>query len=95
MGIADQIYALGAHQNAAFTNAGSTAVTNAFGLATTVVRVVATADSFVKIGNTPTAATTDMILNANVPEYFVAAPGMKIAARGVSGSGTVHVTEVG
>jgi len=92
--IAQNIFRLGTHQSVAFTNAGSTAITNAFGSATTYVRVVATADAYIKFDGTPTAATTDVVLLADKPEYFVAAPSMKAAARGVSGSGTLHVTEL-
>src|SRR5262252_6751199 len=95
MPFAQPICRLGATQSAAFTNAGSTAITNAFAGQTNIVRVVAlTADAFVKLDNNPSAATTDVLLQIDKPEYFTCAPGQKIAGRGVSGSGTLNVTEV-
>lgn len=88
------VYRIGTHQVAAFTSAAN-GITNAFGTGTDVVRVVSTTGCYVKIGNTPTATTSDVYLPANTVEYFVAAPGMKASAIRVATNGSLHVTEMG
>ena len=72
----------------------SAAVTNAFGTGTTIIRLVSTTDCYLKFGATPTAVSTDMLLPANVVEYFGATPGVKIAALQRSTAGTLFVTEM-
>lgn len=72
----------------------SAAVTNAFGNGTTIIRLVSTTDCYLKFGATPTAVATDMLLPANVVEYFGATPGVKIAALQRSASGVLYVTEM-
>ena len=72
----------------------SAAVTNAFGTSTTIIRLVSTTDCFIKFGATPTAVATDMLLPANVVEYFGATPGVKIAALQSTAAGTLYVTEM-
>lgn len=92
MGLRGKVYRLGTHQSAAFTSADNT-ITNAFGTGTEVVRVVATKGCYLTIGNTTTAAATDVYLPADTVEYFVAAPGMKASAIRVATNGSLHVTE--
>jgi hypothetical protein len=58
------------------------------------VRVVASTSCHLAFGTDPTATTTSPRLPANVPEYVVVAPGMKLAAIRTTTSGTLHVTEV-
>lgn len=72
----------------------SAAVTNAFGSGTTVIRLVSTTDCYLKFGASPTATSSDILLPANVVEYFGASPGVKIAALQRSSSGTLYVTEM-
>lgn len=91
--IRGKVYRLGTHQSAAFTSVANS-VTNAFGEGTDAVRVVATKGCYVKIGNSPTAAATDVYMAADSPEYFVAAPGMKASAIRVATNGALHVTEL-
>jgi hypothetical protein len=52
------------------------------------------AAAYIKIDNDPTATTADAYLAANVPEYFVVAPGEKVSAVQVSAPGTLTVTAV-
>jgi hypothetical protein len=87
------VYRLGTHQSAAYTSAAN-AITNAFGAGTQVVRVVPTTAAYVKIGNSPTATTSDVYMRGGEAEYFVATPGMKASAIRVTTNGTLHVTEV-
>lgn len=87
----------GVVQSVAFTSAGSTAITNAVSASTKVVRVTAwDADAYVEFGPSPIAASTSMRMAAGVPEYFSVPMGAsyKVAARGVTGSGTLGVVEM-
>ena len=86
------VYRLGTHQTAAYTSAAN-AITNAFATGTQVVRVVPTTAAFVKIGNSPTATTSDVFMKAGEAEFFVVTPGMKASAIRVTTNGTLHVTE--
>ena len=81
---------LGVGQNLASTTTSS--ASSAFGATTYMIRVTATAAVNVRIDSgTPTAVTTDTLINANqAPEYFIVSPGQKLAA---IGTGTVNVTE--
>lgn len=56
------------------------------------VRLIATSDCFVKIGNNPTAAVTDMFLKAGIPEYFTVANPDKIAAIKLADAGNLNIT---
>jgi hypothetical protein len=87
-----QVYRLGTHQTAAYTSAAN-AITNAIATGTQVVRVVPTTACHVKIGNTPTATTSDPYVKGGEAEYFVVTPGMKVSAIRVATNGTLHVTE--
>lgn len=93
-----QALELGTVQNISFTTAGSTATTNPFGGNTILIRVVATADCYVATGLTAsvTATTSSTYLPAFAVEYFRVEEGgiWKVAARGVSASGTLNVTEM-
>lgn len=93
MSFRGQVYRLGSHQSANYTIAAA-AITNAFGAGTQVVRVVPTTAAHVKIGNSPTATTSDPYLKGGEAEYFVVTPGMKASAIRVTTNGTLHVTEL-
>jgi hypothetical protein len=85
---------LGTVQNAAYA-ASSAAITNPVSSQTYKVRLVATTDCYVKIGDgTPTATTSDAYLPALSVEYFTITPGQKVAAVRVMVDGTLNVTEV-
>ena len=86
-------YRIGTHQLVAYTGSAGTNA-NAIGAQTNMVRVVATTACYIKIGNSPTAAATDVYLPANSPEYFVITPGMKVSAIQVASGGNLHVTEM-
>lgn len=82
---------LGTAQNVALTTT-STASTS-FGSETFQVLLVATADSNIRIGNSPTAVTTDTYLPAKIPMVFIVTPGQQVA--GVTAStATLSVTEL-
>ena len=84
---------LGASQDVAFGS--SSAASAAFGAQTCKVRLVATADCRIRIGDgTPTAVATDTYLPALAAEYFTVTPGQKVAAIQVASAGTLNVTEV-
>ena len=59
---------------------------SAFAAATKVIRVVSTTNCHVVIAAAPTALTTDLLLIANVPEFFGVKAGEKIAAIKASGA---------
>jgi hypothetical protein len=84
---------LDTHQSVAYTGTAGT-ITNAVGAHTNRVRVVVTTAAYIKIGNTPTATTSDPYIPADAPEYFSITPGMKVSAVQVSSGGTLHVTEI-
>jgi hypothetical protein len=73
---------------------GSSAASPAFTNQTTIVRVVSTTDCFIRFDATPTATTTQMLLPANVVEYFRVTPGHKIAGIQRAAGGNLYVTEM-
>lgn len=84
---------LGTHQSVAYTGTAGT-ITNAFAAGTYKVRVAVTSAAYVKVGNSPTATSSDVYMPADAVEYFTVLPGMKVSAIQVSAGGTLHVTEV-
>jgi hypothetical protein len=84
---------LGTHQSAAYTATAGT-ITNAMGSQTYKVRIVCTTDAFVKVGDAPTATTSDPLFPANSVAYVTITPGQKVSAVQSSAGGTLHVTEV-
>lgn len=72
----------------------SVATTNGFGTYARVVRVVSTTACYRKVGNSPTATSSDVYMPADLVEYVSVKPGEKIAFIQVSGSGTAFVTEM-
>ena len=86
------VYRLGAHQTAAYTSAAN-AISNAFAAGTQVARVMSTTRAHLKIGNTPTATTSDPPIAAYEEYFYVVTPGMKASAIRVATSGVLHVTE--
>jgi hypothetical protein len=87
------VYRLGTHQSAAYTSAAN-AITNAISTGVQLVRVVPTTAAYIKVGNSPTATTSDVYMKGGEAEIFVCTPGMKVSAVRVTTSGTLHVTEV-
>jgi hypothetical protein len=84
---------LGTHQSVAYTGTAGT-ITNAVGLGVKKVRIITTSAAYVKVGVAPTATTSDVYFAADAGEYVTVAPGEKVSAIQVSGSGTLHVTEI-
>jgi hypothetical protein len=85
---------LGTVQNASYS-ASSAAISNPIGPQTYKVRLLATTDCFVRIGDgTPAATASDTYLPALSAEYFTITPGQKVAAIRVSADGTLNVTEI-
>ena len=84
---------LGTHQSVSYTGTAGT-IANAISTGVYRVRVVCTTDAFIKIGNSPTAAATDVPVFANNVEYFTITPGQKVSAIQSSSGGNLHVTEV-
>jgi hypothetical protein len=93
-----QVLEPGVVQNVSFTNAGSTATANSLGGNTVVVRLMATVDCYVSVGPAASvdATTSSLYLPAFLPEYFRVdqAATWKVAALGVTGSGTLNVVEM-
>lgn len=74
----------------------SAATTNTIGGERTwaVVRLLSTTDCHVAFAASPTATTNNMLLKANMPEYFKMNSGDKVAAIQSSASGTLYVTHM-
>lgn len=84
---------LGTHQSVAYTGTAGT-ITNAISDGVQKVRVIVTSAAYVKIGNAPTATSSDVYMPADAPEYFTIKAGQKVSAIQVSAGGTLHVTEI-
>ena len=84
---------LGTHQSVAYTGTAGTIAT-ALEAQTYKVRVVVTTAAYIKIGNSPTATTSDVYMVADSVEYFSVTPGMKVSAVQVTTGGTLHCTEI-
>jgi hypothetical protein len=79
-------------QTVAYT-ASSVAATNAFGVETYFVRLVANSACHIKIGDgAQTATTSDPYLPANWEAWFAVVPGQRIAAIRASTDGLVTAT---
>ncbi len=77
------------------TSGSSQKFTNPVGSYTTVVRLLAKSDCFVRFGGSNvTAAATDVPLQANVPEYFGIHAGAYVAVIQDSAAGKVYLTEI-
>jgi len=84
---------LGAAQDVAYT--ATSAASTAFGAQTYKIRVVATTDCRIRIGDgTPVAVTADSYLPALSEVCFTVTPGQKVAAIRVSTDGSLNVTEL-
>jgi hypothetical protein len=79
-------------QLASYT-ASSAQTSNAFDAGVQVIRVISTTNCHIRIGTNPTAVSTDPLLIAATPEYFLVAPGEKLAAIRSASDGSVFVTE--
>lgn len=84
---------LGTHQSVAYT-ATAGAITTPMSAGVFKARVLVTSDAYIKIGKDVTATTADVPVIAGSVEYFSIRPGEKVSAVQVSGSGTLHVTEI-
>jgi hypothetical protein len=81
------------HQKKAYTGTAA-AIDNATSAQTRVIRVVLTSAGYIAIGSAPTATASDIYMPANVPEYFVVPPSIKVSAIQDSAGGNLHVTEI-
>ena len=87
-----QAVGLGASQRVAV--GGTSAQSAAVGANTRLVRLVATSDCHVAIGDDPTAvAASSALLPASVPEYFEINAGQKVAVIQSSAAGFLYITE--
>lgn len=84
---------LSTHQSASYTGTAGT-ITNPVGAQTYKARVVCTTAAYVKVGDSPTATTSDPYFPADSVEYVTITPGQKVSAIQVASAGSVHVTEI-
>lgn len=85
---------LGITNNVSVATTSTASASSAFGSQTYQVRIAAPAACFYKVGDgTPTAATTDAYLPANVIEYVKVHPGQKVSVFSAT-TQTVSVVEV-
>lgn len=87
--------------NQSVASSGTSVASTAFPDGTEAVRLVSSEDAFVVFapltgaGTTPTAAsTTGFFLQSDLPEYFKAKPGGKLAVIQDSAAGTVRVAHL-
>lgn len=73
---------------------GTAATIAAVSAATTKVRLWATTNCFISIGDAPTATSSDMPLTAGLPEVFDIVPGQKVSAIRIADSGDIYVTSL-
>jgi hypothetical protein len=83
-----QAVKLGTVQNISFDD--SVATTNA--VTSSLLRLTATQDCYVKIAASPTATSSDILFLAGT-EYIVVEPGVKVAAIKVATAGILSVVE--
>jgi hypothetical protein len=84
---------LGTAQNVSTST--TTAASSALGTETYQVLLVADVATRIRIGDgTPSAVTTDTLLPANVPMFFICTPGQKVAAILGTGTGNLSITEL-
>lgn len=83
----------GVSQALAFT--GTSAQSTALGTSTTLVKIFATTDCFIKVATDPTAVAdgTCMFVPAGIIDFIGVGPGQKIAAIRNASSGTLYITE--
>ena len=84
---------LGTVNNVAIATTSTAVASNAFGGETYQIRVCAPAACFVKVSESPTAATTDAYLPPNWEMYLIVSPGQKISAFSATVQ-TVSVVEI-
>lgn len=75
------------------TTSGTSAQGSAVSGTIRVLRLVATADCYVRVGADPTAVAGDTLIVANFPQFILVAPGEKIAAIQRAAGGLLNVTE--
>jgi hypothetical protein len=74
--------------------ASSAAISNAVGSNIHSARIACTVACYYKVGESPTATTSDAYLPANWVEYIKIHPGQKVAFIRASADGTATVTEL-
>lgn len=92
-GRAIQAVALGAVQNVTTNTTTSTAMATGVASSTSVLRLVATTDTWVQVAASPVASSSTSLLPAGVAEYFRVEAGWKAAGLAVSVAGTLNATE--
>lgn len=60
---------------------------------TTVIRVFPTKDCYIKMGDNPTATTSDFFCPGGILQYFGVEPGQKIAVIQDTTAGVLHIME--
>lgn len=58
---------------------GSSVSSSAFSASTGIIRIISDTTCHIKFGSAPTATATTLRIVAGVPEYFIVAPGTKVA----------------
>lgn len=86
----------GTAQKVSFNNSAgaSVASTNAFGTQLTAIAIWGDEPFYFDIAASPTAAATTPAMPANTVTVWQVSDGNKIAALGVSASGTLYITEL-
>jgi hypothetical protein len=83
----------GTVQHIAYTAAAGT-ITNGIGAQCYRVRVWCSTDAYEKIGDSPTATSSDMPMTAGIAETCTITPRQKVSAIQTSSGGNLYVTEL-
>ena len=83
------IFELGTNQ--VITTSGTSAAT-ASSIGKDIVRIVASEDSYIEFGVSPTATTSSYLVLGGIVEYFKTDPSFKVAAIQKDAAGEVHVS---
>jgi hypothetical protein len=72
---------------------GTSQVSQAFSVNTTVVRAISTSNCYLAFGASPVASATSLYLPANTIEYYGVGGSTKVAVLQVAASGTLYLSE--
>ena len=77
-----------------YTTSGSSQQSSAMSSTSSIVRVAVNQDTYVAVGDDPTATANSLMMPTGSVEFFAAAAGQKIAFIQVSTPGRITVTEL-
>ena len=77
-----------------YTTSGSSQQSSAASATASIVRVAVNQDTYVAVGDSPTATANSLMMPAGSVEFFAVTEGQKVAFLQVSAAGRISVTEL-